>query len=48
MQSSNENGKWEGLERPMAPDSAFRGTGITGEPAIGTIGRDGDLWKFVN
>lgn len=48
LQSANDVGKWEGTKRPVRPDAAFRGAGITSEIAIGTAGRDGDVWKLTN
>jgi len=47
MQSSNEKGKWEGDRGPTG-DAAFRGPGITSQQAVGTAGRDGDVWKVTN
>ena len=47
LQSANEKGKWEGARGPTG-SSAYRGAGITGAPAVGTAGRDGDVWKVVN
>lgn len=45
--SSNEKAKWEGTRAPTG-EAAFLGAGITGQIAIGTAGRDGDVWKVVN
>jgi hypothetical protein len=47
LQSANGRTKWGG-DRTPPPDAAFRGAGITAEPALGTLGRDGETWKVVN
>jgi hypothetical protein len=47
MQSSNEGARWEG-ERIPPGNSAFIGDGCTSVQAVGTRGRDGDVWKVVN
>jgi len=47
LQSSNERAKHGGSSSPDAL-SAFRGGGITSQVAVGTAGRDGDVWKVTN
>ena len=47
MQSSNEVARWSGSRIP-APDSALLGIGMTARVAVGTRGRDGDVWKVAN
>jgi hypothetical protein len=48
LQSANVHGKHAGKERPVPAHAAFRGAGITSEVAVGTAGRDGDVWKVTN
>jgi hypothetical protein len=48
LKSSNEKAKWAGLDKPVPPETAFTGAGITGESAVGTLGRDGEVWEVVN
>jgi len=47
LQSPNE-GKFGGVGAAINGASALRGTGITSEPAVGTTGQDGELWKTAN
>jgi hypothetical protein len=47
MQSANEKAKWEGEKGPPG-NAAFVGAGITGQVAVGTAGRDGEIWKVTN
>jgi hypothetical protein len=47
MQSSNEKARWEGDKAPPG-SAAFQGDGMTAPIAIGTLGRDGDVWKVCN
>ena len=47
MQSANDHAKWEG-ERIPPGNSAFMGDGCTSAQAVGTRGRDGDVWKVTN
>ena len=47
MQSANEVAKWSGDKGPPGK-AAFRGSGITAMIAVGTAGRDGDVWKVTN
>lgn len=47
VQSSNEKAQWAGEKGPPG-NAAFVGAGITGQVAVGTAGRDGDVWKVVN
>ena len=51
LQSSNRTTRWSGMdlrgkvpEKQPAPDSAFLGAGITSRLAVGTRGRDGEVW----
>jgi hypothetical protein len=48
MQSSNDVARAGGVSAPVAGNSAFLGAGITSEPAVGTRGGDGDVWKPAN
>jgi type II secretory pathway pseudopilin PulG len=48
MQSMNDVAKANGITTPVAGNSAFLGAGITSEPAVGTVGQDGDVWKVTN
>jgi hypothetical protein len=51
LQSANEVAKWDGVGKPVAPDAAFLrggGKGIAGRIAVGTAGKDGDVWKVTN
>jgi hypothetical protein len=48
LQSSNERAGWSGTGKPVEPASAFLGAGATSTIAIGTQGRDGDLWRVTN
>jgi prepilin-type N-terminal cleavage/methylation domain-containing protein len=48
MQSSNDVAKGGGVTAPPQPNSAFLGTGITSNLALGTAGQDGDVWKAAN
>ncbi len=45
LRSDNAAARWSGADRPPKPSSAFLGAGITSRPAVGTLGRDGDVWK---
>jgi hypothetical protein len=47
LQSTNEVAKWSGEKAPPG-NAAFKGAGITGVIAVGTTGRDGDVWKVTN
>jgi len=47
MGSSNRVAKWSGTERPMAPDSAFLGSGITSPVAVDAVGRNGNFWRPI-
>jgi prepilin-type N-terminal cleavage/methylation domain-containing protein len=48
MQSANEVAKAQGTTTVINGNSAFRGTGITSQTAVGTAGNDGDVWKVTN
>jgi hypothetical protein len=48
MQSSNEKAKKDGVTTAIVGNSAFRGTGITSQIAVGTAGNDLDVWKVTN
>jgi prepilin-type N-terminal cleavage/methylation domain-containing protein len=48
MQSANEIAKMQGVTTTINGNSAFKGTGITGQTAVGTKGNDGDVWKVTN
>ena len=47
MHSANEHAKWEGDRIPPG-NAAFVGDGCTSEQAVGTRGRDGEVWKVAN
>ncbi len=47
LQSSNTRAR-HGGSTSFDPRSAFRGEGITSQVAVGTAGRDGDVWKVTN
>jgi hypothetical protein len=47
LQSANDGGHHKD-GTPFDPVSAFKAAGITGQLAIGTAGRDGDVWKVTN
>ena len=47
MQSSNDVAQYSGDKAP-AGIAAFRGGGITSQVAVGTAGRDGEVWKVTN
>ena len=46
--SHNQVALWEGAAHAPEGRSAFRGEGITSMPAVGTAGRDGDVWLVTN
>jgi hypothetical protein len=48
IQSANENAEWSGADKAPAGSAAFTGAGITSRVAIGTYGKDGDIWKMTN
>jgi prepilin-type N-terminal cleavage/methylation domain-containing protein len=48
LQSQNEVAKHSGAGTPVDGRSAFLGDGITSQLAIGTHGRDDDVWKNTN
>ena len=48
MQSPNEVAKAQGVSSVLNGNAAFLGQGITSDPAVGTTGRDGDIWKTAN
>ena len=48
MQSANDTTKYQGVQTPIAGNSAYRGAGITSQVAVGTKGNDGDVWKVTN
>lgn len=48
MQSLNEVAKAEGVAGIRPGNDAYLGAGITSQPAVGTKGSDGDLWKSAN
>ena len=48
LQSQNDVAKHQDDATAIAGRSAFTGTGITSDPAVGTRGRDGDVWKVTN
>jgi len=48
LQSHNEVAKHTGAATPMDGRSAFLGDGITSQVAVGTKGRDDDVWKVTN
>lgn len=45
LQSSNDIAKGQATLAPVQADSAFLGTGMTSPVAVGSKGRDGDLWR---
>ena len=47
MQAANDVAKSEGPSG-ITPEAAFIGHGITGRIAVGTAGRDGEVWKVTN
>jgi hypothetical protein len=47
LETANAGGKYAGRQRPVPGGAAFRGAGITSPVAIGTSGRDGDVWRVV-
>lgn len=48
LQSQNEVARGQGTAAAVAGPSALLGTGFTASPAIGTRGRDGDVWTVAN
>ena len=48
LQSANAVAKHSGKDRPVPANAVFRGAGITSDVAVGTVGRDGDVWKVTN
>ncbi len=48
LQSPTAVARAGGVGAPILGSSALRGTGITSDPAVGTVGQDGDLWKTTN
>jgi prepilin-type N-terminal cleavage/methylation domain-containing protein len=48
MQSSNEKAKKDGVTTAIVGNSAYLGTGITSQIAVGTAGGDTDVWKVTN
>jgi prepilin-type N-terminal cleavage/methylation domain-containing protein len=48
LQSVNEVARHQGFAAAISGRSAFQGTGITSETAVGTLGMDGDRWKVTN
>jgi len=48
MHSTNDVAQAAGTSTPPAGNSAFLGDNITGPSALGTLGRDGDVWKAAN
>ena len=48
LQSANGSAAHNGVASAIDPASAFRGAGITSQVAVGTAGRDGDVWKVTN
>jgi prepilin-type N-terminal cleavage/methylation domain-containing protein len=48
MQSANEVAKAQGTTTVILGNSAFKGTGITSNVAVGTAGNDSDVWKVTN
>ncbi|NUN52506.1 MAG: hypothetical protein HUU06_06945, partial [Planctomycetaceae bacterium] len=48
MQSANDTTKYQGVSTAVNGNSAYRGSGITSQVAIGTKGNDGDVWKVTN
>jgi len=48
LQSSNDQFKYSGVNTAITGNSALTGTGITAAVAIGTKGKDGDIWKIAN
>ena len=48
MQSSNETLKGAGVATAINGNSAFLGNNITSPVAVGTKGRDNEVWKVAN
>jgi prepilin-type N-terminal cleavage/methylation domain-containing protein len=48
MHSTNDVAQAAGTTVPPAGNSAFLGDNITAPSALGTLGRDGDVWKAAN
>ena len=48
LQSPNESNRQEARNSPINGNAAYLGTGITSRTAVGTAGRDGNVWKIVN
>lgn len=48
LQSANDIAKHSGTITPMDGRSAFYGDGITSKVAMGTSGKDKDIWKITN
>ena len=48
LHSRNDVAKGQGVNTPIAGNSAFLGGGITSTVAVGTTGNDGDIWKVTN
>jgi prepilin-type N-terminal cleavage/methylation domain-containing protein len=48
LQSANDVAKHTTATAPVEGRSAFMADNFTSKPAIGTAGRDGDIWKVTN
>jgi prepilin-type N-terminal cleavage/methylation domain-containing protein len=48
MQSANEKAKADGVTTAIVGTSAYRGSNITSQIAVGTAGTDTDVWKVTN
>jgi hypothetical protein len=48
LESANETTRVEGVPAPVAGNEAFLGDNISSPIAVGTLGRDGELWKPVD
>jgi hypothetical protein len=48
LQAANDRAKYSGTERPVPGHAAYLGAGITSAVAVGTAGRDGEIWKYVD
>jgi prepilin-type N-terminal cleavage/methylation domain-containing protein len=48
LQSANDVAKHSGTQTAMDGRSAFMGDGITSRVAVGTAGKDRDVWKVTN
>ncbi len=47
VRSENARARWEGTSNPVSPDAAYRDAGCTAQIAVGTVGRDGDVWRIA-